>query len=187
VGFDLSESPGCLEGSSSSSSSSVSSSSGGPSQTYLEATSVEGDTILEQSETEYDDAGQVILTTQRQRFHNATGTGELSSPSGSQPKARVSYVAMWYDGLGRPTATADYGTNGDGSKPSRPSSAPASSDTVLVSTTEYNSDGEGYKTIDPAGREDRQEFDDAGRVARTIQNYTDGDPSTGGAASWKRC
>ncbi len=86
---------------------------------------------------------------------------------------------MWYDGVGRPTATADYGTNGDGSKPTRPDSPPASSDTVLVSTTEYNSDGEAYKTIDPAGREDRQEFDDAGRAVKTIQNYTDGDPSTG--------
>ena len=31
----------------------------------------------------------------------------------------------------------------------------------------------------PAGREDRQVFDDAGRVTKTIQNYTDGDPATG--------
>ena len=119
-------------------------------------------------------------TTVRQRFHNATGTGELTSPSGFQPKARVSYAAMWYDEVGRPVASADYGTNG-GSTFTRPDSAPFSSDTVLVSTTWYNSSGEAYKTIDPAGREDRQEFDDAGRTVKTIQNYNDGDPSTGNA------
>ena len=39
--------------------------------------------------------------------------------------------------------------------------------------------GEIYKTIDPAGREDRVLHDHAGRVIRTIENYVDGDPSTG--------
>jgi len=41
---------------------------------------------MEQTETDFDDAGNTILVTTRQRFHNATGTGELSTPSGSQPK-----------------------------------------------------------------------------------------------------
>lgn len=85
VGYDLDETPGCL-----SSDSSSSSSAGGPDPGYLDAANVDGDTILEQSEAEYDDAGQIILTTSRQRFHNATGTGELQNPSGDQPKARVS-------------------------------------------------------------------------------------------------
>ena len=58
---------------------------------YADASSVSDDTIVEQSETTYDDAGNVLQTTTRQRFHNATGTGELTSPSGSQPKARVTY------------------------------------------------------------------------------------------------
>jgi len=44
---------------------------------------------------------------------------------------------MWYDGIGRPTATANYGTNGDGTPPTRPDSPPESSDTVLVTTTLY--------------------------------------------------
>jgi len=52
---------------------------------------------------------------------------------------------------------------------------------VLVTTAGYNDQGEAYKTVDPADREDRTEFDDAGRVTRGIQNYTDGDPSTGGS------
>jgi len=54
-------------------------------------------------------------------------------------------------------------------------------DMVLVTSTQYNSVGEAYKSIDPAGREDRREFDDAGRTTKAIQNYTDGDPATGTA------
>jgi len=52
---------------------------------------------------------------------------------------------------------------------------------VLVTSTEFNARAEAFKTIDPAGREDRMEFDDAGRQVKTIQNYDDGDPTTGTA------
>jgi len=83
----------------------------------------------------------VSLTTHRERFRNATDTVELTSPLGDQPKARVSYAGIWYDGVGRPTATANYGTNGDGTPPTRPGSPPESSDTVLVTTTLYNAAG----------------------------------------------
>ena len=137
------------------------------------ATNVEGDTILEQTETEFDAAGNVLLVCSRQRRHDATGTGELTTMSGSQPQARVSYVAYWFDEVGRQKAVANYGTNGDTSL-SRPNTVPSRSDTVLVTTTEFDSAGQAYKTIDPAGREDRQEFDDAGRVVKSIQNYQDG-------------
>ena len=166
TGYDLSEPLPVAPGSSSSSSSS-----GGDS--YTPATNVTGDTILQQSETDYDAAGNVILATVRRRFHNATGTGELTSPSGSQPKARVSYVALYADPIGRSIANANYGTNG-GSSLSRGNTVPARSDTVLVSSTEYDSTGQAYKSIDPAGKEDRQFFDAAGRVTKTIQNYKDG-------------
>ena len=87
-------------------------------------------------------------------------------------------MALWYDGADRETDRADYGTNG-GSAFSRPSSAPARSDTVLVTTTEYNTAGLAYKTTDPAAREDRTEFDDLGRVTKTIQNYEDGTVESG--------
>ncbi len=140
---------------------------------YADASSVSDDTIVEQSETTYDDAGNILQIATRQRYHNATGTGELTSPSGSQPKARVSYVCMYFDQIGRQTAVANYGTNG-GSAVTRPSSVPPRSDTILVTSTEYNDGGQAFKTIDPAGREDRQVFDDAGRVVKTIQNYVDG-------------
>ncbi len=114
----------------------------------------------------------------RSRLHDATGTGELTTPGGSQPKARVSYAAAWYDALGRQTAAANYGANGGTTMTvnDRPSSAPNRSDTVLVASTEYDTTGQAYKTIDPKAREDRREFDALGRVTKTIQNYMDGTP-----------
>ena len=140
---------------------------------YADASSVSDDTIVEQVETAYDDAGNVLQTTSSQRFHNATGTGELTSPSGSQPKARVTYVAMYHDEIGRQIAVANYGTYG-GATFDRAGVLPSRTDTILVTSTEYNNAGQAYKTVDPAGREDRQVFDDAGRVVKTIQNYVDG-------------
>ena len=140
---------------------------------YADASSVSDDTIVEQVETTYNDAGNVLQTTTRQRFHNATGTGELTTPSGSQPKARVTYQAIYHDQIGRQIAVANYGTYG-GATFDRASIVPNRTDTILVTSTEYNDAGQAYKTIDPAGREDRQLFDDAGRMVKTIQNYVDG-------------
>jgi YD repeat-containing protein len=146
----------------------------------LDVASLSDDTIFEQSEYTYNNVSQVVETAHRQREHDATGTGELTTPGGTQPQARVTYTAAWYDGVGRQVAAADYGTNG-GTAPSRPDSAPDSSETVHVSTTSYfNYDGSpstnlGYtKSIDPSGRETRTYFDDAGRTVKTIQNYEDG-------------
>ena len=65
-------------------------------------------------------------------MRNATGTGELTSPTGSQPKAHVSYAAIWPDPVGRQIAAADYGTNG-GNSFSRSDTVPTGSNTVLVS------------------------------------------------------
>jgi RHS repeat-associated protein len=147
---------------------------------YADAASVSGDTIFEQTETTYDAAGNVIQVTRRSRLHDASSTGELTSTSGSQPKARVMYAATYPDAVGRVIAQANYGDNG-GSSFTRSSTIPARSDTVLVSSAAYNDDGEAYKQIDPAGKEDRTYFDDAGRVLKMIENYDDGDPTTGAA------
>ena len=141
-------------------------------ESYSEAQSVANDVLFEQSETTYDEASNVIQTTSRQRLHNATGTGELTSPTGSQPKARVSYTAFWPDPVGRQIAAADYGTNG-GDSFSRPDTVPTGSNTVLVTETFFDDAGQAWKTIDAKGREDHRTFDAAGRVTSTIQNYND--------------
>jgi RHS repeat-associated protein len=149
---------------------------------YADAGSVTGDTILEQTETAYDAANNAIQTTTRQRYHNATGTGELNGPTGPEPKSRVTYAAAWHDGIGRVVATAAYGTNG-GSALSRPSTVPSRSDTCLVSTTEFNSRGEAYKVVDPKATVTRQEFDDAGRRTKLIENYRESRGSSSSSSS----
>ena len=80
---------------------------------------------------------------------------------------------MYHDEIGRQIAVANYGTYG-GATFDRAGVVPTRTDTILVTSTDYNDAGQAYKTIDPAGREDRQLFDDAGRVVKTIQNYVDG-------------
>jgi YD repeat-containing protein len=112
----------------------------------------------------------------RRRYHDASGAGELTDPNSNHPKARVYYEAWWHDAVGRARNHAHYGTHG-ASALTRPATAPARSDTVLVTTNESNDRGELYKTIDPKGRDDRSEFDHAGRRVKTIENYVDGTPS----------
>ena len=108
------------------------------------------------------------------RKHTSTATGVLDST-----EARVTQVGYWFDGAGRQVGTANYGT-GTLDRTAQ-TTVPARSDSVLVTTTEYNDCGEAFKTVDPAGREDRQVFDDAGRLTTTIDNYVDGNPATGGS------
>jgi RHS repeat-associated protein len=105
---------------------------------WANASSVSSDNVLAQTQNSYDANGNVLLQTTRQRFDNETATGALGNPSTS-PKARVSYVASYYDAANRPTASVDVGTNG-GSAYTRPSSVPSPSDTVLVTSYAYAAD-----------------------------------------------
>ena len=155
--------------------------------TYAEAETVTGDTILEQSEMVYDDASNGIQTTMRQRYHDAaaTQTGELEDPS-MTPKARVSYMASYPDALGRTVATANYGTNG-GSALSRPSTIPTRSDTVLVSSTTFDSAGNQETMTDPSGMVVQMEHDDAGREITKTMNPSDGSSSSSSSCGGCAC
>ncbi|HEV2968550.1 MAG TPA: RHS repeat domain-containing protein, partial [Pirellulales bacterium] len=125
------------------------------------------DKIFGQSVPTYDAASHVLLMAAFQRNQgDSTTTGALVNAN-----ARMSYAASWYDGIGRQIASADYGTNGDGSTPILPTSPPASGSSVLVSLTQYNERGEAYLATDPAGKATRTDADDAGRVIRTTENY----------------
>ena len=140
--------------------------------------SVTGDTILEQVEFTYDDGGNLIQTTTRQRYHNAPAsqTGALRTPS-ETPKARVTYVASYPDALGRTVATANYGTNG-GSALVRSSTIPTGSDNILVSQTEYDSAGNMESSTDPSDMVTSFEQDDVGRETSRTMN-----PQTGSSSS----
>ncbi|MBL9090226.1 MAG: IPT/TIG domain-containing protein [Planctomycetaceae bacterium] len=128
--------------------------------------------IFEQTVVTYDDASDVLATAFYQRWHDAIGGGPLQLPTAAQPKARVSYQAQWYDGVGRSLASANYGTN-DNAAFTRPAEVPARSDDVLVTTTGYDDAGRTFQTIDPADKETRREFDALDRVVRSIDNYVE--------------
>lgn len=128
------------------------------------------DTVVEQSELDYDAAGNLLQRTAWQRFHDATGTGALNSPAGPQPKGRRTFVCWWRDAIGREVATADYGTNG-GAPLIRPEIPPSSSDTVLVTRTRYASTGNPGASIDPQGTETRWKRDALGREIETVENF----------------
>ena len=130
--------------------------------------------VFRQTETTYDPAGNVIFVAGRSRLATSgTATGALS---GSGGLARSSYTAGWFDGIGRPTVSADYGINGGTAMnpPTAPVTIPTSGALVLVGSTVYNPRGEAFQTIDPKGRVDQQVFDDAGRAITTIQNVVSG-------------
>jgi hypothetical protein len=130
------------------------------------------DAVLHQVETTYNSNSHVILVTAKQRFHDETGTGALGTAS-TGVKARVTYAASYFDGADRLTGVVDVGTNG-GSSYTRPSTLPSRSDTVLVTTTAYNSAGLAWKRIDPRGIETRGYFNALGDVTKSIENYVDG-------------
>lgn len=132
---------------------------------------VDDDVVFEERHTTYDNASNVTFVTSKVRWHDSTGNGALNGPSGSQPKSRDSYQAMWYDGINRQKSMADYGTNNNAGSPTRPTSTPSSSATVLVSWTISNSRGELEFLVDPNVKTTRNEFDDVGRITSAQRNY----------------
>jgi len=146
-----------------------------PDTDYSAAGTVSGDTVMQQVEMTYDTASNLIQQTARERFHDANGTngyGELRDPS-TEPRARVSQVALYPCVCGLRKAVADYGTNG-GSSFTRPTTIPARSETVLVTSFDYNDRGETEKISDAMGTITHQTFDDAGRLTKRLENYVSG-------------
>ncbi len=150
---------------------------GSGSESYSEVGQITSNNkIFEQTLTTFDEAGNAIEIDSYQRFHNATGNGALQFPySGTQPLARVSYQANWFDGIGRRTALGNYGTNENGTF-TRPDAAPPSSDTILVTTQAYDSAGNQDRTVDSAGIVSQRSYNALGSVLSTISNYTGGSP-----------
>jgi RHS repeat-associated protein len=140
--------------------------------TWATAASVASDTVLEQVQTVYDADSNAIETIDRQRFHNASGTGPLGNPT-SGIEARVSSTANYFDSADRLIASVDVGSNG-GSGWSRPSTIPAPTASVLVTTMAYNAAGWVQDVTDPMGIDARSYYDNLGRTTKSVQDYTNG-------------
>jgi RHS repeat-associated protein len=78
------------------------------------------------------------------------------------------FTATWFDGIGRPIATGNYGAAPSFTRPSTPPTA--SSSTVLTTASSYDEGGRGYQAIDPKGIVAQQAFDNANRVTQTIED-----------------
>ena len=128
------------------------------------------DHVLEQAIPTYDAASNVIQNVAYQRNQGATSATEMLTADNS----RVTYTGMWYDGVARTIAVANYGTTLF--TPSAVTSPPASSPDVLVNLIAYND--RGVKRSRPPilpGSSSHTDSDDAGRLIRTIQNYQPGE------------
>ena len=96
-----------------------------------------------------------------------TGTGSTGALSyGTSPKARVSYVASWFDGIDRSIGSANYGAIASFTRPTMP---PVSSATILVTSAAYDDAGRAYQLTDPNGVTNQTNFDDANRTSATIE------------------
>ena len=109
---------------------------------WAAASSVENDTVLEQVQTVYDANSNPIETLDTQREPNTVGSGPLliMGTEGTGPFGRTYYTGTYYDLADRPIADVNVGTNG-GTAWVMPSSVPARSDTVLVTSYGYSAAG----------------------------------------------
>ena len=142
---------------------------GGGDAAHADALSVTGDTVWAQAEYAYDAAGNLTKTTDRARVHGQTGTGALGTPT-TGVLARVSYAGYYYDLADRPTAGVDVGTNG-GTAWTRPSTVPARSDTVLVTSSAYDAAGNVSDVTGPDGAVTHGTFDALGRALTATAAY----------------
>ncbi len=155
--------------------------------TYASAGSVAGDVVLEETDTQFDAAGNAVFVTDSQRFGDAPTTSAFTGPL-TAADSRASYTASWFDGIGRQTGTADYGTNNGTAMTAadRPSHVPVwdwdgahltwqdpygTAVPALVTGTAYNARGEDYYDTDTAGVVTLTTYDDDGRTATVTQNY----------------
>jgi RHS repeat-associated protein len=147
---------------------------------WANAGSVAGDNVLQQTENQYDKDGNVTLVTTRQRFDDETRLGALGDRSGGTqqnptPKARVSFVASYYDAANRRIATVDVGTNGGTAwDPLAHPTPPDRSDTVLVTSYVYNPAGWVDTVTDPRAIATKTIYDALGRTTKTVEAYDGG-------------
>ena len=151
---------------------------------FSQAGTVANDIIMEQAINSFDEVGNIIEVDSFQRLNDAPSSGSGSTGAlsyASNPKARVSYAAMWFDGIDRVIANANYGALSSFTRPSTP---PASSATVLVNLTNYNTAGLVGQAVDAKGVVNLSSYDDAARRTELIEDYGSGGGYLNRTTNW---
>lgn len=160
---------------------------------YTDASGVTGDTVLEETQHLYDDSGKtgnLLMSVVIERHpHDTSTTGNLDAVGdgvgvvavgNSSFKGRGQITAYGYDAIDRQTSSVALGTNGGSTYTRSSDTLPGTrSDSRLITTTVYNSDGTVYSTTDPRGLVTVHVYDAAGRTTRTVANYVDNTPGGG--------
>jgi YD repeat-containing protein len=155
---------------------------------YADVDDASGDYLLEEHQTVYESgtSDDVVLSVQIDRLQNDWGVGATTGvlDTGADADAllvtaanlegRAQITASWFDRFGRVTDIAQYGDNAGSNLDRDGLSVPSRSDTVLITSTTYGTDGEVLTMTDPRGLVARTERDDAGRTTKEIKNYNAG-------------
>ncbi|MBA3936049.1 MAG: RHS repeat-associated core domain-containing protein [Planctomycetes bacterium] len=157
---------------------------------YTDALTLASDTLIEQTNSFYDKASNVVATTRLLRKPtDTTSTGALTV-SNAVPLSSVT----WYDIANRPVASGDYGRDSGTTKylyttagalidanangiPDEAEAAPRavnSSNDYRITATGYDAAGRPFRTTDSLGRITQRIYDGAGLVTAVIENYVDG-------------
>lgn len=138
---------------------------GTPNKTYMTGGN---DGVIALDHQDLDAAGNPIRAIHWAAYHS--DSNGLEAEAATKDYVQTSTYA-WFDKADRLTAAADYGTNNadftGATLPTRPSSAPASSDTVLVTGYAYNMASRIQTVTDPKGVATRTTTDALGRTTRT--------------------
>lgn len=169
----------------------------GTSGNYDDASSVEDDHVIAQSEYTYVDAGDpgaggLLIETSRQRLHDEAESGMGDSTGALDNTTSVTtFVAYARDAAGRVMDTLRYGTNGSTfgsgtSAPTEPFDTTRSTSDALIDSVVYDDWGRVRKTNDPEGKGTITKYDDMSRVVATIENAIslDEDDITWSSGAW---
>lgn len=132
------------------------------------ANDLTNDLVVEQNDSAYDRDGNLVLATRFERLPETTGNGSLHGPDAEVRRARRSFLALYFDPIGRNRYAADFGTNG-GAVLERPELPPGPSDNVLVSETRYSADGQPGCEIGPDGVVNRTKRNRLGEAVESVE------------------